>query len=131
MEDNYTTEDLVAAYIKIRDQIADVQRQADKKIAELQAYMDTIEAELQSICKEQGASSISTAHGTVIRTIKSKFWTNDWQSLYGFIKDNDAFELLERRLHQSNMKSFLEENPDAHPPGLNIERQYAITVRRK
>lgn len=131
MEETTSTEELVEAYIKIRDQIADVQKQADTKIAELKTYMDAISSELQEICKEQGASSISTAKGTVIRTIKSKFWTNDWQSMYTFIKDNNAFELLERRLHQSNMKTFMEENPEAHPPGLNIEREYAITVRRK
>lgn len=131
MEETASTEELVAAYIKIRDQIADVQKQADTKIAELKTYMDAISAELQEICKEQGANSISTAKGTVIRTIKSKFWTNDWQSMYTFIKDNNAFELLERRLHQSNMKTFMEENPETHPPGLNIEREYAITVRRK
>lgn len=131
MEESVSTEDLVSAYIRIRDQIAGIQRKADSEISSLQVYMDAITSELQDICKEQGASSISTAHGTVIRTIKSKFWTNDWQSMYGFIKDNDAFELLERRLHQSNMKSFLDENPEVHPPGLNVEREYAITVRRK
>jgi len=29
------------------------------------------------------------------------------------------------------MKQFLEENPDALPPGLNADSEYSITVRRK
>jgi hypothetical protein len=40
-------------------------------------------------------------------------------------------ELLEKRISQANMATFLEENPDLLPPGLNIDRRYAVTVRRK
>ena len=40
-------------------------------------------------------------------------------------------ELLEKRIHQMNMKEFMENNPDAHPPGLNIDSEYEITIRRK
>lgn len=130
-EETYSTEDLVSAYINIRDQIAEVKRQADEKVAELTQHLNAVSDELQNICKAQGASSISTPKGTVIRTVKSKFWTNDWQSMYDFIRENAAFELLEKRLHQSNMKTFLEDNPEVHPPGLNIEREFVVTVRRK
>jgi hypothetical protein len=38
--------------------------------------------------------------------------------------------LLEKRLHQTNMKQFLEENPDLKPAGLNIDSEYTIVVRR-
>ncbi len=47
------------------------------------------------------------------------------------MKDNDAFELLEKRIHQTNMKTFMEENPDLHPEGLNMDKEYAITIRKK
>jgi hypothetical protein len=33
-------------------------------------------------------------------------------------------ELLEKRIHQTNIKEFLEGNPDVHPPGLNIDSEY-------
>jgi len=39
--------------------------------------------------------------------------------------------LLEKRIHQTNMKEFLENNPDVEPMGLNIDREYEITIRRK
>jgi hypothetical protein len=47
-----------------------------------------------------------------------------------FIKEHDAFELMEQRLHQTRMKEFLTENPDKLPAGLNSEREYSISVRR-
>jgi hypothetical protein len=47
------------------------------------------------------------------------------------MQENNAMELLERRIHQSNMKQFLEENPETHPAGLQRDREYQITIRRK
>ena len=40
-------------------------------------------------------------------------------------------ELLEKRIHQSNMKEFMEQHPELHPPGLNVDSEYEITIRRK
>jgi hypothetical protein len=48
-----------------------------------------------------------------------------------FIVENEAVDLLEKRIHQGNMKQFLEENPEVLPPGLNADSEYSITVRRK
>jgi hypothetical protein len=48
-----------------------------------------------------------------------------------FIVENGAPELLEKRLHQGNMKQFLEEHPELLPPGLNVDSEYTVTVRKK
>jgi hypothetical protein len=50
--------------------------------------------------------------------------------MYQFIREHDAFGLLEKRLHQTNMKEFLSENPDSFPMGMNVENSYTIVVRR-
>ena len=50
--------------------------------------------------------------------------------MYNFVKDNDAYGLLERRIHQSNMKQFVDENPDKFPPGMLVDSKYKIVVRR-
>jgi hypothetical protein len=47
-----------------------------------------------------------------------------------FIKDNDALDLLEQRIHQTNMKTFLAEHPDKLPPGLNQDSEFTISVRK-
>jgi hypothetical protein len=44
--------------------------------------------------------------------------------------ENNGPELLEKRIQQTHMKEFLEENPDVLPAGLNVDSQYTITVRR-
>ncbi|NDG30749.1 hypothetical protein EB118_11830 [bacterium] len=121
---------LAGVYIKIRDARAKLKSDYEAQDLELEEQMEVIEEQLLEACKFIGADSIRTAAGTVIRSIKSRYWTNDWDSMYDFVRKNDAFGLLERRIHQSNMKQFIEENPDLLPTGLNTDSRYSIVVRR-
>ena len=126
-----SVEKLVATYIKIRDARDEIKREMEEKVAELQVDLDAINQTLLDHFKEQGIDSARTPFGTAYRTIKSRYWTNDWDAMRNFISEHDAFDLLEKRIHQSNMKQFLEENPDLHPAGLNVDSEYSVTVRRK
>jgi hypothetical protein len=63
--------------------------------------------------------------------VKQRYWTSDWDSMNKFILDNEVPEFFEKRLNQTVVKQFLEENPDAVPPGLNVDSEYTISVRKK
>ncbi len=121
---------LAKIYIKMRDTLQQMEREHEERVADLKSQMETVETELMEICKATGADSIKTPHGTVIRSVKTRYWTSDWESMHNFIQDHKAFDLLERRIHQTNMKSWLEENPNFLPQGLNSESRYSVTVRR-
>jgi len=121
---------LTTIYIKIRDKRADNKRAFEAEDNDLKEQMDILEGQMLDVCKEMNADSIRTPHGTIIRSVKSRYWTNDWDSMYDFIEKHGAFGLLEKRLHQTNMKDFLAENPDLYPKGLNVESEYTVVVRR-
>jgi len=125
-----TPEKLMATYVRIRDSRNEAKHQYETRDEEYVQQLRLIEVSLLETCKALGADSIKTKEGTAIRSIKSRYWTGDWESMYSFISDNGAFSLLEKRLHQTNMKQFLEENPDLKPAGLNIDSEYTIVVRR-
>lgn len=122
--------DLAAVYIKIRDRRADLKKQFEAGDKDLEDQQNLLAEKMLDICKDMDADSIRTPHGTIIRSVKSRYWTNDWDSMYSFIEKQGAFGLLEKRLHQTNMKDFLSENPDLYPQGLNVESQYTVVVRR-
>jgi ABC-type proline/glycine betaine transport system substrate-binding protein len=127
----YTADELVSVFIKIRDKKRELEKEMNAKIAELEEQMTTINRHLLDICKTNGVESVRTKHGTAYRTIKNRYWTNDWEQFHKFMQEHGAMDLLERRIQQSNMRQFLEENPDLHPIGLTVDSEYAITVRRK
>jgi hypothetical protein len=130
MDDKPSVDKLVSVFIKIRDARDAERREWEAKEAEYNEQLELINAELLEICKEANATSIKTKHGTAIRTVKTRYWTNDWEQFYKFMIENNAPELLEKRIQQTHMKEFLEENPDVLPAGLNVDSQYTITVRR-
>ena len=133
VKDRVTSVDLdklTTIYIKIRDARADSKRVFEAEDNDLKEQMEVLEAQMLDVCKEMKADSIRTPHGTIIRSVKSRYWTNDWDSMYDFIEEHGAFGLLEKRLHQTNMKEFLSENPAILPAGLNVENSYSVVVRR-
>ena len=121
---------LTKVYLRIRDARDALTAQYKKEYAELEEQLALIESEMLDTCKTMGVESMRTPHGTIIRSVKSRYWTNDWDSMYAFIEETSAFGLLEKRLHQTHMKEFLEENPDLYPKGMNVENTYTVVVRR-
>jgi phage host-nuclease inhibitor protein Gam len=124
------TSKLVEIYIKMRDKRAEITREFEAKDAGIKQQMQLVQSKLLEACKDADADSIKTGQGTVIRTTKTRYWTSDWSSMMDFIRENDAFELMEQRLHQTRVKEFITANPDKLPPGLNSEREYSISVRK-
>lgn len=121
---------LTEAFIKIRDARSKLKNEYEAQDKALEENAKLIEQSMLNACKQLGVDSVRTPYGTIIRSVKSRYWTNDWDSMYRFIRENDAFALLEKRLHQSHMKEFLAENPDLRPAGLNVESEYTVVVRR-
>jgi hypothetical protein len=121
---------LVQVYIKIRDARDLKQKQMEQEISELAEQLSVIEQELLEICKATGQDGGKTSYGSFTRSVKTRYWTSDWDSMYKFIREQDSPELLERRIHQGNFSEFLQQNPDAMPAGVNIESKYSVTVRR-
>jgi len=128
--DGVNLDKMTRVYLKIRDAKEALYEKYKSDTAELDEQLETIEQEINEVCKQMNASSIRTKHGTISRSVKPRYWTSDWDSLYQVIKEHDAFALLTKSIHQANMKEFLAENPNVLPAGLNVENSYSVVVRR-
>lgn len=125
-----TVEEMVKVYIKIRTAIEDLEAEHEAKLAKLEEEKDIVSQHLLNICNEQNVDSLRTPAGTVSRRVTSRYWTSDWEHMYEFIREHDAMFLLERRIHNGNMKQFLEENPEVMPIGLQADRKFVIQIRK-
>ena len=130
MTDEVSVDRLVAVYIKMRDKRAELLREYEEQDGTIKEQMETVEGRLLDLCKSVGADSLKTQHGTVIRGVKTRYWTSDWQAMHDFILEHKMPELLEKRVSQTTMKQLLEENPDLMPKGMNVDSRYAVTIRR-
>jgi len=124
-------EELVKDYIEIRTQRDVLLAKYEEQDQELKDALKNIEVEMLDICNNTNADSIKTQHGTVIRKLNERFYCNDWDNFRKFVLENEAVELLERRIHQGNFKEFMSEREgDGLPPGVNAMREFGITVRK-
>lgn len=127
----HNVDELVAAYLSIRGEREQLLRQYEAKDEELKADLSKLETVLLDMCNGVNANSINTSHGTVIRQLKERYFCNDWENFNKFLLENEAIELLEHRIHQGNFKKFMAENPsDGMPPGVNVMREFGVTVRK-
>ena len=124
-------EKIISTFLKIRSAKEQLTREYEAKVSELDENMSILKLKLLEICKDTGVTTLGTGDAVAYRTVKSRYWTSDWSHFYNFLKEEGKLELLEKRIHQTNMKEFLAENPDIRPPGLNIDVEYEITIRRK
>jgi len=130
-EASIPVEKLAKAYLKIRAKRAELSATFKEEDDRLVKQQDKVKHALLEYCKTQGVESVRTSEGLFYRSIKTRYWTSDWESMHRFILANEVPEFFEKRLNQSVVKQFLDENPDLVPPGLNVDSEYTIAVRKK
>jgi hypothetical protein len=123
-------EKLTRIYIKMREKKAEVTHEMEDKISKIESDMKAVKSAILQHMKDIGAESLKTSAGVVYRTVRTTYATSDWESMNKFILEHSVPELLEKRIHQTNMKAFLEENPELIPAGLNANSEYSVTIRR-
>ena len=125
------TDELVETFITLRNERDRMRNEWEAQDAKIKEEMTTLEQALLSICNEANATSIKTDKGTVIRKLNERFFCSDWDNFRDYVLEHQALELLERRIHQGNFKEFIaEREAEGLPPGVNVMREYGVTVRK-
>jgi hypothetical protein len=120
-------DELVKIYLTIRSEREKLELQ-DK---ELKNDLDMISQQMLIKCNESNATSIKTNEGTVVKKLSERFTLSDRSSFDAFVREHDAVELYEARIHQGNFKEFISERGDEGlPPGVNVMREFTIVVRK-
>jgi hypothetical protein len=124
-------DDLVTTYLTIRTERNTLKNQWEIKDSELKADLDELERAMLVACNEINADSIRTGSGTIIKSLKETYTCGDWDNFKQFVVDNNALDLLQQRISQTNFKEFMStRQEDGLPPGISTLREFAITVRK-
>ena len=124
---NVPAEKLVRVYLKMKA----AKEAHEVEVKKIDTQMAQIKAALLDYLKTQNLETARTAEGLFYRSIKKRYTTNNWEAMGKFVLEHQVPELYEKRLHQGNIQQFLEEHPDLLPPGLNVDSEYTITVRKE
>ncbi len=117
---------LVRIYMKMRAALQEL----DAQIEAIKEQQQEVKNEIKDRMRALGTKSLKTDFGTVSLMEKTRYYTQDWDSFKRFVIEQDAVDLLEKRISQTNMRTFLEENPALVPPGLNSDTEFDVSVRK-
>lgn len=120
---------MVGVYIKMRDAKEQLRKEMELKISDIEAKMDKISSALLAHMESTNSDGLKTAHGTVSKSITHRFWAPDWDKFRDFVEEYGSVDLFERRIHQGNMRAFMEENPELLPP-VNSDSKVTVRVTR-
>jgi hypothetical protein len=125
-EETIPMDKLVRMYTKMRTAIQDL----DKQIENIKEQQQEVKNAMKDQMMALGTKSVRTDFGTITLKEKTRYYTQDWDSFKKFVIEHDAVDLLEKRIAQTNMQTFLEENPSLHPPGLSSLAEFDIAVTK-
>ena len=122
---------LVKAYLALRLQREKLAKKYEQEDSVFKEQMDRLEEAMLNTCNDIGAETLRTESGTIVKSLKENYICGDWDNFKKFILENEALELLQQRISQTNFKEFITTRKDEGlPPGISTMREFKITVRK-
>ncbi len=122
-------DDIVAAYVRIRDQKAELKVQQSEAMKPYDDALAKLEAEALQILTDTGVESMKTSAGTVYTSVATSATVQDKSAFMDYVKEHQAFDLLDVRANKTAVQDFVTENQDT-PPGVVVRREMKVGFRR-
>ncbi|MCA3768954.1 hypothetical protein [Cutibacterium sp.] len=121
--------DVIRTYIKLRDQKSAIEAETKERVADLKAKMEKLEAYLKAQMDAQGLTSFKSDYGTAFLTTTDYANVADWDAVIRFIRDNEAYDMLEKRVSKIAVRGYIEANK-AVPPGITYGTKLEVNIRK-
>ena len=124
-----TVDKVIATYMKLRREKEEIDREAKEKVTTIKANMLKIEAWLKAKADTDGVTSFKTDHGTAFLTTTDFANVSDWDKVLDFIREEDAFDMLEKRVSKAAVRGYIEDKKEV-PPGITYGTKLDINIRK-
>ncbi len=124
-----TVEQAVKLIRQIDDDIEALEAETKLKVNALKAKRSTLEVWLNKKSLEDGVDSFKTQYGTCFWTTTAYCSVADWDAVWKYIQDKNAWELLTHAVTKKAVTDILKET-GAVPPGLNYGTKKTLNVRK-
>lgn len=121
-------EAVVARYMQLREQKEALDRQYKEDKAKLEDGMDKLETYILARMTEDGVDSYKTGYGTAYRGTVDWASVANWDEVLDYVKQNEAYHLLERRVNKIAVRNYLDEGTQV--PGVDYGQKVKVSIRR-
>lgn len=124
-----TIDGVIDTYLKLRNAKAAIEAEAEEKVKGIKQKLEKIENYLIAQADKQGVTSFKTKLGTAFVTSTDYASVADWDAMLNFVKEREAYDLLERRVSKAAVRGYIEQD-GAVPPGVNFGSKISLNVRK-
>lgn len=124
-----TADQAVSRYIRMRDKIAEVKKRQSNEMAPYTDALKQLESVLLLTLQNNKAESMRVEEGTFFRTVSTSARVSDWRATLAFIREREAWELLEARVSKLAVEAIMQDTNEP-VPGVEVAREMRINVRR-
>lgn len=121
--------DVIRTYMKLREQKAAIEAEAKDRLAGLKVKMEKLEAYLKIQMDEQKLTSFKSEYGTAFLTTTDYANVSDWDATLDFVRTNDAFDMLEKRVSKLAVRDYIELHKKV-PPGVTYGTKLEVNIRK-
>jgi hypothetical protein len=124
-----TVDAVIKQYMRLRDKKAAVEATVKLEVDKIKADMTKIEAWLKAKADADGVTSFKTEHGTAFLTTTDFANVENWDEVLRFIREHDAYDMLERRVSKTAVRGYIDSNKEV-PPGITYGTKLDINIRK-
>ena len=123
-------DEVISTYLRLRSKKEKIEAEVKDKVSGLKTKMEKIESWLQRKADAEGVTSFSAKGvGTAFVTKTDYANVSDWDAVLDFIKENDSYEMLERRVSKKAVRDYIQESK-AVPPGITYGTRVGVNIRK-
>ena len=124
-----TIDQVIEAYLKYRNKKEAIEAEVKDQVKDLKDKMAKLEAWIKEKADADGVTSFKTARGTAFLTTTDYANVANWDEVLQFIKDNEAFDMLEKRVSKNAVRGYIEATKSV-PSGVNYGTRIDVNVRK-
>jgi hypothetical protein len=122
-------DDVISTYMKLRGQKDALEAEVKEKVSVIKSKMEKLESWIKEQADAQGVTSFKTRHGTAFLTTSDYANVADWDAMIAFVKENEAYDLLEKRVSKVAVRGYIDQTK-AVPPGVNYGTRLDVNIRK-
>jgi nanoRNase/pAp phosphatase (c-di-AMP/oligoRNAs hydrolase) len=124
-----TIDKVIEAFIRLRAQKDALKKKQAEEMAPLTENLYKLQTYLQKLLQDSGQQSAKTASGTAFLQTDTAIAIEDFDAILAFIKANNLWPMLEKRVSKSVVTDYIESTSEV-PPGLKITREVSCHIRK-
>jgi hypothetical protein len=120
---------MIEKYLALRDKAATLKKLQTETMAPYNVAMSTLENMLLGELNASGQKSANTPAGTAYKTTSTSAKVVDWTETLAYIREHDAWDLLEHRVSKLAVGALIEETQQP-VPGVSVTTETVVNVRK-